>query len=98
MAVKAKKAGRQVGIMTTVSVDHDTPSSFYAHTPSRSLYYEIGTFIPKSGFDFFAGSGRLSPNKKDDEKSHNLFDFINSAGYEVSPGMKEYSEISDNAG
>ena len=40
VAERAKKAGRKVGIATSVSVDHATPAAFYAHQPNRSRYYE----------------------------------------------------------
>ena len=36
VAEKAKKAGRKVGVTTSVSVDHATPAAFYAHQPNRS--------------------------------------------------------------
>ena len=64
VAVKAKEAGKRVGITTSVSVDHATPSAFYAHQPSRSMYYEIGTDLPKTGFDFYAGSDFCNPKVK----------------------------------
>ena len=59
VAEKAKKAGKRVGIATSVSIDHATPAAFYAHQPSRSMYYEIATDLPKADFDFYAGSGFL---------------------------------------
>ena len=37
MAEAAKKAGRKVGIVTTVTLSHATPSAFYAHRQSRGL-------------------------------------------------------------
>ena len=62
VAVEAKNAGKKVGITTSVSVDHATPAAFYAHQPNRSMYYEIGTDLPKAGFDFYAGAGFLRPD------------------------------------
>ena len=53
VAERAKKAGRKVGIATSVSVDHATPAAFYAHQPNRSRYYEIALDLPKAGFDFY---------------------------------------------
>ena len=47
VAEKAKKAGKNVGVATSVSVDHATPASFYAHQPKRNMYYEIGNDLPK---------------------------------------------------
>ena len=51
VAEKAKKAGKKVGVTTSVSVDHATPAAFYAHQPNRSMYYEIALDLPKAGFD-----------------------------------------------
>lgn len=68
IAYAAKEKGLKVGIATSVSIDHATPASFYAHQKSRSYYYEIASEIPASGFDFFAGSGFLNPTKSYDKK------------------------------
>ena len=57
IAEMAKAAGKKVGVTTTVSVDHATPASFYAHQERRQMYYEIATDLSKSDFDFFGGSG-----------------------------------------
>src|SRR5690606_28271570 len=59
LAYAAKDKGLKVGITTTVSIDHATPASFYAHQPSRNMYYEIAQEIIPSNFDFFAGAGFL---------------------------------------
>jgi alkaline phosphatase len=48
VAEKAKKAGKRVGVTTSVSVDHATPAAFYAHQPDRNMYYEIATNLPKA--------------------------------------------------
>lgn len=92
VAEKAKKAGRRVGITTSVSVDHATPAAFYAHQPQRSMYYEIASEIPASGFDFFAGSGFLRPEKdKDGNAVPNVIGKIEDAGYTVARGLDEYN-------
>ena len=52
VAEKAKKAGKKVGVTTSVSVDHATPAAFYAHQPDRNRYYEIALDLPKANFDF----------------------------------------------
>jgi alkaline phosphatase len=38
LAEAAKEAGRKVGIVSSVSIDHATPAVFYAHEPSRNNY------------------------------------------------------------
>ncbi|MDA3866829.1 MAG: alkaline phosphatase [Salinivirgaceae bacterium] len=57
IAVKAKKVGRKVGIVSSVSIDHATPAAFYAHADKRNQYYAIGKQLFTSGFDLFAGGG-----------------------------------------
>ena len=57
VAEKAKKAGKKVGVTTSVSVDHATPAAFYAHQPDRNMNYEIALDLPKANFDFYAGGG-----------------------------------------
>ncbi len=57
VAYKLNKAGIQIGIVTSVSIDHATPSAFYAHQPDRDMYHEIGHDLVKSNFRFFASGG-----------------------------------------
>lgn len=92
VAEQAKKAGKRVGITTSVSVDHATPAAFYAHQESRSWYYEIANEIPASGFDFFGGSGFLKPEKdKSGKAAPNVINTIEEAGYTVARGLDEYN-------
>lgn len=61
IAVDARKTGRKVGILTSVSIDHATPAAFYAHNKSRKNYHQIATWLPVAGFDLYAGAGFLEP-------------------------------------
>ena len=58
--LKAQK-GWEIGVITSVNLNHATPAAFYAHQASRSSYYEIGLELVESGFDYFAGGGLLKP-------------------------------------
>lgn len=98
VAEKAKKAGRAVGVATSVSIDHATPASFYAHQPSRKMAYEIGTDLAKSNFDFFAGSDFVSPENKKDKKAANLYKMVQDSGYTIVRGMDEYNSRGSEAG
>ena len=42
IAEMAHQKGVKVGIATSVTINHATPASFYAHQRSRNDYYEIG--------------------------------------------------------
>lgn len=91
VAVKAKRAGKKVGIATSVSVDHATPASFYAHQPKRSMYYEIALDLPKADFDFYAGSGFLKPSTTyDKKKAPSIFPIFEEAGYTLARGYNDY--------
>jgi alkaline phosphatase len=97
-AEKAKKAGKRVGITTSVSIDHATPGSQYAHEEHRSMYYEVASWLPKSNFDFFAGSGFLKTNKTYDGKdAPELFPIFEQAGYTLARGVNEYKAKRNSA-
>lgn len=59
ISTKLLKKGMKVGIISTASIDHATPASFYAHQPDRDMYYEISEELPLSGFNYFGGGGVL---------------------------------------
>jgi alkaline phosphatase len=61
IAHAAKEKGMKVGIISSVSLNHATPASFYAQARHRSLYYEIALQMAESSFDFFGGGGLLRP-------------------------------------
>ena len=91
VAELAKKAGKKVGITTSVSIDHATPSAFYAHQPDRNMAYEIAMEIPASNFDFFAGGGFVKPTTTFDKKeAPSIFDTFEGAGYTVAKGYDDY--------
>lgn len=91
VAEKAKKAGKKVGVTTSVSVDHATPAAFYAHQPNRNMYYEIALDLPKANFDFYAGGGFLKPTTTADKKeAPSIFPIFEEAGYAVAKGLDDY--------
>ena len=93
VAFGAKASGKSVGIATTVSVDHATPSAFYAHQADRGMYYEIACEIPASDFEFFGGSGFLQTRKRGAEKS--VYEILDEAGYTVAYGYESGKELVD---
>ena len=91
IAEKAKKAGKKVGVATSVSVDHATPAAFYAHQPDRNMYYEIATDLPKANFDFYAGAGFLKPTTTADKKeAPSIFPMFEEAGYTLARGYNDF--------
>ena len=88
IAEKAKAEGKAVGIATSVSVDHATPASFYAHVKDRSMYYQIGKDLIAADFDFYAGSDFLQPKGENGEKD--LYTQCQEAGYAIARGHADY--------
>lgn len=93
IAYAAKEKGMKVGITTSVSIDHATPASFYANQSNRDKYYEIAKDIIKSNFDFFGGSGFLSPTKTFDKKEvPEIEGVLTNAGYTIVKGREGYTK------
>ena len=96
----AKANGYRVGVSSSVSVDHATPASFYAHENSRNNYYQIGLDLIEANFDFYAGSDFLDPTnqKAQDGKTYdNLYDLTAKAVYTLARGYKEYQKKAKKA-
>lgn len=92
----AKDSGAAVGVTTSVTVDHATPASFYAHVASRGESYKIGTQLVASDYDFFAGSDFTKPANPV-EGGPDLYAQAKQAGYVIAKGYKEYQKLSKNA-
>lgn len=99
VAEKARKAGKKVGVATSVSIDHATPAAFYAHQPDRGMYYEIALDLPKAAFDFYAGGGFLKPNTTyEKQEAPSIFPIFEEAGYTVARGYNDYKAKAGKAG
>ena len=93
IAYAAKEKGLKVGITTSVSIDHATPASFYAHQKSRNYYYEIAAEIPSSGFDLFAGAGFLKPTQTFDKKdTTDIHAELQKQGYTIIRGKNAFEK------
>lgn len=100
VAAWAKANGYRVGVSTSVSVDHATPASFYAHQPNRSNYYQIGLDLIEANYDFYAGSDFLDPTNskaKDGKTYESLYDLTQKAGYTLARGYKDYQKKAKKA-
>ena len=87
VAEAARDAGKAVGIVTTVTINHATPAGFYGHRTSRGDGYGLGLDLLASGFDYFAGGG-LS---RHDDKAHpdyrgDVYALAKAAGYAFARG------------
>ncbi len=87
VAEVAHKAGKAVGIVTTVTINHATPAGFYGHRKGRGEGYGLGLDLLASGFEYFAGGGL---DKHDDKKATgykgDIYDLAKDAGYALIRG------------
>ncbi len=86
VAKEFKDNGFGVGVVTSVSPDDATPGAFYAHKPSRSMYYEIGKDMAVSGYDFIAGA-TLRGAKDKGGKPTDLMEILEQNGVSVAFGI-----------
>jgi alkaline phosphatase len=98
VASKAKKNGFKVGILTTVSIDHATPSVFYAHDTDRNMYFDIGTQLTRSDFDYFAGGGFMKMQDTIGNKIINLAKLAGENGYNVVNTREAFDKLAPGAG
>lgn len=94
-AEAAKRSGRRVGIVTSVTINHATPAGFYAHRPSRAQLYDIGLDLVRSGFDLFLGGGLAGANEKSErtEDVGDLYEYAATNGYVVAEGRKGFDDL-----
>jgi len=76
----AKEAGKKVGVITSVSLDHATPAAYYAKAPSRKQYYDIAVQgLTGTTLDYLGGGSFLKPDG--DGTQENLFDLAAENGW-----------------
>ena len=97
IAVKAKEEGLGVGITTSVSIDHATPASFYAHQPNRSMYYEIAMDSIKADIDLYAGSGFIQSHSLTDTTAPEIYSSFEEAGYTIAKGYDDFNRKREKA-
>lgn len=90
MAYELKEDGYKIGIMTSVTVNHATPASFYGHNKRRGAYYSISQEIPATGFEFFGGSGFGGFNGEDGNEE-DIDIYLERNGYQVCYGVEEFN-------
>ena len=101
VAELAKEKQMKVGIISSVPIDHATPAGFYAHVPSRKMYYDIELSLADSGFDFFGGGGLIDPTNKRSRSKNFKGDavlYIKSKNYKVVTTREEFTKLSKDDG
>ncbi len=96
IAEMAKEAGMKVGIISSVSIDHATPAAFYAHQPSRNMYYQIDLDLVNSGFDYFGGGGMRQKGRE--EGQADAYAVAEQNGYKVVRSRDEFLALRPGSG
>lgn len=97
IAEQLKAQGWGVGLLTTVAIDHATPAAFYANVKKRDDYYQIGTQLAYTDFDFFGGAGFHRPIPRHNEEAKNLYDLAEEHGYTIASGLTAAEQKSAEA-
>lgn len=91
-----QEEGYNIGILSSVPLNHATPAAFYAHNKDRNAYYEITSEIPATEFEYFAGSGILGYFGKDG-KQRSSAEFLEENGYDVCFGREELAQAAPDS-
>jgi alkaline phosphatase len=85
IAQLAHERGKKVGIISSVSLDHATPASYYASVPNRGNMNAIETQLAQTGYEFFGGGGLVSPTgpSRSGDTSNNIWSLLSKNGYTV---------------
>lgn len=94
----AKEAGKKVGVITSVSLDHATPAAYYAKVPSRSQYYDIAVQgLTGETLDYLAGGSFLTPKGSDGEQE-DLFEIAEANGWTLANTNEEIRALNADSG
>ncbi|MCF7934728.1 MAG: alkaline phosphatase [Synergistales bacterium] len=92
IAEMAHEQGMKVGIVSTVSIEHATPATFYGHTPDRGTYYDLARQLGKSGFEYFGGGGFRYPRGRDGDRP-DAIEFVKEQGYTVTDTTEDFNKL-----
>lgn len=94
---KLKAAGKKIGIVSTVTINHATPAAYYAHAESRGDYYGIATQMATSDFDYFAGGSINQPTGKNEDQQ-DVYELLKENGYTIPMTKEEILALNSSSG
>ncbi|MDR2194598.1 MAG: alkaline phosphatase [Treponema sp.] len=97
LAEYAHAAGMKIGIVSTVTLNHATPASFYAKVPSRSNYYDIAVQLANSGFEYFAG-GAVNQRAGKNNDQPDALELAKARGYVYVNSKEAFTALKAGAG
>jgi len=91
------EAGKKVGIVSTVTLNHATPASFYASAPSRSNYYDIGVQLANSKFDYYGGGSILQRTGRNGDQQ-DVVDIAKANGFTYVDTVEGFNSLNSSSG
>ena len=93
----AKEAGKKIGVITSVSLDHATPAAYYAKVPSRKQYYDIAVQgLTGTTLDYLAGGSFLKPDG--DGTQENLLEIAAANGWTIANTNEDIRALNAQSG
>ena len=94
----AKEAGKKIGVVSSVSVDHATPAAYYAKQPSRNDYYEIAVQgVTGDAVDFLAGGGFKKPTGANKDQT-DILELARENGWTITGSNEEVRSLNAESG
>lgn len=93
---KFKKAGKKVGLVTTVPVTHATPAGFSVYTKSRNSQEEIAAMYSDLGFDVIMGGGHKYFDASQRKDKKDMYSVFRNKGYSVARNKTEMNAAPQN--
>jgi alkaline phosphatase len=97
IAEYAHDAGMKVGIVSSVTLNHATPASFYAKVPSRSNYYDIAVQLASSGFEYFGG-GLIDQRTGKNKDQKDAVEIAKANGYTYVDTKNSFNSLTKGSG
>jgi len=91
------EAGMKVGIVSSVTLNHATPASFYASAPSRSNYYDIAVQLANSNFDYFGGGSLLQRTGRNGDQQ-DVIEIAKSKGFTYVDTLEGFNSLNSSSG
>ena len=94
----AKEAGKKVGVISSVSLNHATPAAYYAKQPSRNDFYEIGVQgVTGDTLDYLAGGGFKKAAGSDGEQT-DLLQLATENGWTIANTNEDIRALNSESG
>jgi alkaline phosphatase len=97
IAEYAHEAGMKVGIVSTVTLNHATPASFYSKVPSRGNMYDIGVQLAESKFDYYGG-GSIDQRTGRNKDQKDAVEIARENGFTYVDTIADFNALKPGAG